>query len=50
MTVLPLFSLAMLAGWWHRRRRWGAFLWGIAGTLLGQVHLTGFVFAAAFVG
>ena len=46
--LLPLFTLGFLAGWWYRRRRWGAFLWGLMGALLGQVHLTGFVFAAAF--
>jgi hypothetical protein len=46
--LLPIFTLAMLAGWWYRSRRWGAFLWGLMGALLGQVHLTGFVFAAAF--
>jgi hypothetical protein len=46
--LLPLFTLAMLVGWWHRHRRWGALLWGLAGALLGQVHLSGFLFAAAF--
>ncbi len=33
-----------------RDPRRGAFLWGLAGALFGQVHLTGFVFAAAFLG
>lgn len=50
MDTLPLFTLIMLWGWWFRDRRWGAFLWGFVGALLGQVHLTGFVFAAAFFG
>lgn len=48
--ILPLFTLGMLWGWWYRNHRWGAFLWGLVGALLGQVHLTGFVFAAAFLG
>jgi hypothetical protein len=48
--ILPLFTVGMLFGWWYRQHRWGAFLWGLVGALLGQVHLTGFVFAAAFFG
>jgi hypothetical protein len=46
--LFPLFTLPMLVGWTYRGRRWGAFLWGFAGALLGQVHLTGFLFAAPF--
>jgi hypothetical protein len=47
--VLPLLTLAMLYGWWHRRR-WGhAFLWGLVGVCLGQIHMAGFFFAAGFV-
>src|SRR5439155_18272498 len=26
-SVLPIFSLAMLAGWWRREHWWGAFVW-----------------------
>jgi len=48
--VLPVFALAMLVGWWYRRRRWGAFAWGMVGAALGQIQLAGFLFAAAFVG
>lgn len=47
--ILPLFTVAMLAVWWHRGRWWGAFAWGLVGALLGQIHLSGFFFAAAFV-
>lgn len=50
MDTFPLFTLVMLWGWWHRGRRRGAFVWGLVAALLGQVHLTGFVFAAAFFG
>jgi hypothetical protein len=49
-SVLPLFTLALLTGWWHRDRRWGAFLWGLVGACVGQVHLSGFFFAAGVAG
>jgi len=48
--TLPIFTLGMLLGWQYRQRWWGAFCWGIFGALLGQIHLGGFFFAAAFVG
>jgi hypothetical protein len=48
--ALPFFTVGMLVGWWYRRRWWGALLWGLVGALLGQIHLSGFFFAAAFVG
>jgi 4-amino-4-deoxy-L-arabinose transferase-like glycosyltransferase len=47
--VLPLLTLAMLYGWWYRRRRGPAFVWGLVGVCLGQIHMAGFFFAAAFV-
>jgi hypothetical protein len=47
-SVLPIFSLAMLAGWWRRERWWGAFAWGLVGCCLGQIHMAGFFFAAGF--
>jgi hypothetical protein len=48
-SVLPAFSLLALAGWWHRRRPWGALVWGLGSALLGQIHMTGLFFTAAFV-
>jgi hypothetical protein len=39
-SILPIFSLLFLFGWWYRQRRWGAFLWGLAGALVGQIHMT----------
>ena len=48
-SVLPIFSLAMLAGWWRRDSLWGAFLWGLVGMWLGQIHVSGFFFAAGFL-
>ena len=47
--VLLLFGVGFLAAWWHRRRWWGGFLWGMLGAVLGQIQLAGFLFAAMFV-
>ena len=44
-SVLPPFVMAALLGWWYRRRAWGAFLWGLTGCWLGQIHMSGFFFA-----
>jgi hypothetical protein len=46
--VLPLLTLAMLYGWWYRRRMVPAFLWGLLGVCLGQIHMAGFFFAGGF--
>ena len=48
-SVFPIFTMALLLGWWHRRLRWGALLWGLVGVGLGQIQLGGFFFAAGFV-
>jgi hypothetical protein len=47
--VLPLLTLAMLYGWWYRQRRVPAFVWGMVGVCLGQIHMAGFFFAGGFV-
>jgi 4-amino-4-deoxy-L-arabinose transferase-like glycosyltransferase len=47
--VLPVLTLAMLYGWWYRQRRGPAFLWGLLGVCLGQIHMAGFFFAGGFV-
>ncbi len=47
--VLPLLTLAMLYGWWYRQRRVPAFVWGMVGVCLGQIHMAGFFFASGFV-
>jgi len=44
--MFPLLDCALLIGWWYRREGWGAFLWGLTGAWAGQVHLSGFFFAA----
>lgn len=43
--VLPLFCLLFIVGHFYRQRRWGAFLWGIVGAMLGQIHMSGFFYA-----
>ena len=45
---LPFFSMMMLAGWWRRETWLGAFIWGLIGACLGQIHMSGFFFAAGF--
>ena len=48
-SILPIFVMLFLFAWWYRHRRAGAFAWGLAGALLGQVHPAGLFFAAGFV-
>lgn len=47
--LLPLFSFLVLLGHWHRRKIWGALLFGTAGALIGQLHMSGFFFTAGLV-
>lgn len=47
-SVLPLLTAIMLIGWWYRERRSGALVWGLVATCMGQIHPSGFFFAAAF--
>jgi hypothetical protein len=49
-SLLPIFCMLFLIGWWYRDRRWGAFAWGVLGTLLGQIHASGFLFGGAVLG
>jgi hypothetical protein len=49
-SATPIFTLLLLVTWWYRHGRRGATLWGLAGSLLGQVHPVGMIFAAAFAG
>jgi hypothetical protein len=46
-SVLPLFSVLFLWSWMRRRTWAGAFCWGLIGAILGQIHMSGFFFAAA---
>jgi hypothetical protein len=47
-SVLPLLCVLTLVGWWNRARAWGAFLWGLVGVLLGQIHMSGLFFFGGF--
>lgn len=49
-SILPIFTLTLIVGWWYRRRSWGAAVWGVLGAILGQIHMSGFFFAAALAG
>jgi len=46
-SLLPLFCVLMLASWLRRDRTLPAFCWGAIGALLGQIHMSGFFWAAA---
>jgi hypothetical protein len=45
-SVLPVFVALFWLAWWRRDRVWGAFVWGLVGALVGQVHMSGVFFAA----
>lgn len=40
--LLAPFCFLVFLGHWFRKKLWGSFLWGIAGALIGQVHMGGF--------
>ena len=40
--ILPFVGFWLFAGHWWRQTRWGALLWGLIGTLIGQIHMSGF--------
>lgn len=46
-SLLPFFCVVLLIGWWYRHTRGGALAWGIVGALIGQIHMSGFFYAAA---
>lgn len=46
-SILPLACVALLACWLRRDRRFAAFGWGLIGALIGQIHMSGFLFAAS---
>jgi 4-amino-4-deoxy-L-arabinose transferase-like glycosyltransferase len=48
-SVLPFFTMLVLIAWWRRRTAWGAFAWGLLGACLGQIHMSGFFFAAGLL-
>jgi hypothetical protein len=44
--LLPLVSFMVLLGNYYRHKSAGAFAWGLFGALIGQIHMSGFFFAA----
>jgi hypothetical protein len=46
-SVLPIFCMFFIWAWLKRRTRVGSFFWGFMGPILGQIHMSGFFFAAA---
>jgi hypothetical protein len=47
-SLVPLFVMIVLIGWWYRDRRVGAFVWGVMALLLGQIHPAGLFLATGF--
>jgi hypothetical protein len=47
-SIMPVFIVVFLFAWWYRRRKAGAFLWGLVGALIGNVHPAGMFLAAGF--
>jgi hypothetical protein len=43
-SVLPIFTVAMIATWQYRSRWIGSFLFAAAVVLAGQIHMTGWLF------
>ncbi len=46
-SLLPIFVVALVAAWWHRRSALGSFLFGLLAALLAQIHLAVALLAAA---
>ena len=44
--LLPLLSFLILLANHYRNKNLGAFTWGLVGALIGQIHMSGFFFAA----
>jgi hypothetical protein len=47
-SLVPLFVMIVLIGWWYRDRRVGAFVWGMMALLLAQIHAAGLFLATGF--
>ena len=43
--LLPAFVFVIVTAHMHREKGWAAFIWGLAGALMGQVHMSGFFYA-----
>lgn len=43
--TIVFFSMLTIIGNAYRTKRGGAFIWGLAGALIGQIHMSGFFYA-----
>lgn len=43
--ILPIFSLFIILGHHYRYKNLGAFVWGLIGAIIGQIHMSGFFFS-----
>lgn len=48
-SVLGIFSILFLWAWFRRDTKNGAFFWGFLGAIMGQIHMSGFIYALAFI-
>ena len=46
-SILPIFDVVLLVAFFKRDTRVGAFVWGVVGAVVGQIHMAGFFFAPA---
>jgi 4-amino-4-deoxy-L-arabinose transferase-like glycosyltransferase len=49
-SLLPFFCALFLWAWFRRQTRVGALCWGLLGALVGQIHMSGFFYAAGVAG
>jgi len=48
-SLFPPLTMLMLMAWWKKEKFAYAFLWGLIGATLGQIHMAGFFYATAFI-
>jgi len=41
-SILPIFLVTAFWAWTARKKWFGAFLWGLVGAMVGQIHMSGF--------
>lgn len=45
-SILPVFSVLLLLGWWYRGRKFWALFWGFIAAIAAQIHPGAFFFSA----
>lgn len=46
--ILSFFTVLIMAGFYYRSQKAGAFFWGLFGAMIGQIHMPGFFFSFGF--